>query len=201
MPPECHLGTRAPAATAQVTQTWPLHHHSPSRSLMLRERSPPHIPDQHRPSLSPYSTLVHSQGPESWEAEIIPDYWATLSACLWSLCLQNEVVGSREPYSFPAQTKRFHRFGKLLILANSQCGPAHDSSKTLPRTTSPLPQPQVGAGKKSGHQDPLLPVCHWHFYPASKRPELCLEQLRGKSRPPGIPPARGNSSRSVWRKR
>lgn len=45
----------------------------------------------------------------------------------------------------------------------------------------------MGAGKKSLHQAPLLPVCHWHFYTASECPELCLEQLRGKSHPPGDP--------------
>lgn len=55
----------------------------------------------------------------------------------------DEVTGSHEPYFFPAQTKRLHRLGKVLILANNQYRPDHDSSTPLPRQPLlPSPQPQ-----------------------------------------------------------
>lgn len=52
------------------------------------------------------------------------------------------------PYSLPAQTKRFHKLGQLLILANNQLLPEHDSSLPIlpsnqhfpPHPESPSPQ-------------------------------------------------------------
>lgn len=114
----------------------------------------------------------------------------------------DEVTGSHEPYFFPAQTKRLHRLGKVLILANNQYRPDHDSSTPLPRQPLlPSPQPQkhsptppaAGVGEQGIKIPP--PAC----LPLAFLPSLRMSlsgTTRGKSGPPGIPPA-GNSSRSV----
>lgn len=114
----------------------------------------------------------------------------------------DEVTGSHEPYFFPAQTKRLHRLGKVLILANNQYRPDHDSSTPLPRQPLlPSPQPQkhsptppaAGVGEQGIKIPP--PAC----LPLAFLPSLRMSlsgTTRGKSGPPGIPPA-GNGSRSV----
>lgn len=115
------------------------------------------------------------------------------------------------PYSLPAPTKRFHKLGQLLILANNQLMPEHDSSPPIlpsnqpfPHTPSqpppkknsspathpphlPAPPPTSGIPERNASlQDPPLSVCHQHFNATSECLGLCLEQAGGSCSPPGL---------------
>lgn len=85
------------------------------------------------------------------------------------------------PYSLPAQTKRFRKLGQLLILANNQLTPEYDSSlPILPSNQpfSPLPEPSPPPGKFLPHQTPAEPPL-----PAPQHPG---EECKAARIPPSV---------------
>ena len=95
--------------------------------------------------------------------------------------LQNEGLNPMNPYSFPAQTKKFHQLKQVRILANTQLTPEHDSSLPILPSNGPF----------SPYPEPTPPKEFLPHHTASQPPPLWYpgEECKASRSPVCLPPA------------